>query len=205
MPGFAQLLITAASVFSELAQDVVEKKVEAVYAEAKATRASCGWMGWQVARHLLDEGGAPRALLFTGIPPGHDHYDPDLRTVRLADEVWFGTSVFAVAVAAHEAGHAIQHATDDPGYLAHRDACKAARRADTVASVARVSGIGWPAIPIASAVISRMAWNSRLRVELDASARGIALLHSFRLVADDQEERLIWHTLKAGYATYDIR
>ncbi len=44
--------------------------------------------------------------------PGHltDHYDPRSRTLRLSDEVYNGTSVAALGIAAHEVGHAIQHA-----------------------------------------------------------------------------------------------
>ena len=43
---------------------------------------------------------------------GHltDHYDPRTRTLRLSDEVYNGTSVAALGIAAHEVGHAIQHA-----------------------------------------------------------------------------------------------
>lgn len=44
--------------------------------------------------------------------PGHlsDHYDPRSRMLRLSDEVYNGTSVAALGIAAHEVGHAIQHA-----------------------------------------------------------------------------------------------
>jgi len=42
--------------------------------------------------------------------PGTDHYDPGSRTVRLGPENYDGRSLTAVAVAAHEVGHAIQHA-----------------------------------------------------------------------------------------------
>lgn len=199
------MLIAGAGAFAVFAQDMVDRKAQEVYEVAKATPAACRWMGWQVARQLLNEGGAPGTWLVTGIPNGHDHYDPDAKTVRLAEDVWFGTSVFAVAVAAHEAGHAIQDATDDPGYLANRDACKTARRADTAATIARVTGIGGPVIPIGSAVLARMAWGTRVDVERDAGARGIALIRRFGLVRDDNEERLLWHTLEAGLSTYKIR
>jgi hypothetical protein len=39
-----------------------------------------------------------------------DHYDPTTRTVNLSEDVYFGKSVAAAAVAAHECGHVIQHA-----------------------------------------------------------------------------------------------
>src|SRR5262245_14704271 len=43
-----------------------------------------------------------------------DHYDPRSRTLRLSPEVYDGRSVSSIAVAAHEAGHAIQHAVAYP-------------------------------------------------------------------------------------------
>ena len=43
---------------------------------------------------------------------GHlsDHYDPRNKVLRLSQDIYYGTSVTSVAVAAHECGHAIQHA-----------------------------------------------------------------------------------------------
>lgn len=40
-----------------------------------------------------------------------DHYDPTTRTVNLSENVYYGRSVAAAAVAAHECGHVVQHAT----------------------------------------------------------------------------------------------
>src|SRR5690606_4018260 len=41
-----------------------------------------------------------------------DHYDPTAKVLRLSPDVYHGRSLAALGVAAHEAGHAIQHATD---------------------------------------------------------------------------------------------
>ena len=43
-----------------------------------------------------------------------DHYDPTTKTVNLSEEVYYGKSVAAAAVAAHECGHVVQHATSYP-------------------------------------------------------------------------------------------
>jgi len=64
--------------------------------------------GGELARHLLDEVGlqnVPVELTETG-----DHYDPDERVVRLSKSNLDGKSISAVAIAAHEVGHAFQHA-----------------------------------------------------------------------------------------------
>lgn len=63
--------------------------------------------GGELARHLLDEAGLPNV----GVEPTDqgDHYDPDALMVRLSPEYLDGRSVTAVAVAAHEVAHAVQH------------------------------------------------------------------------------------------------
>jgi len=65
--------------------------------------------GSELARHLLDRYGLDKISVET-TAPGGDHYDPDARTVRLSPRNHDGRSITAVAVAAHEVAHAIQHA-----------------------------------------------------------------------------------------------
>ncbi len=68
--------------------------------------------GAELARHLLDEAGlhqVPVELTDQG-----DHYDPVDRVVRLGEAHFSGRSVTAIAVAAHEVGHAVQHRDDMP-------------------------------------------------------------------------------------------
>ena len=61
------------------------------------------------ARHLLDEAGLQDVGL-EPTAPNQDHYDPISRTVRLSPPHHDGRSISAVAVAAHEVAHAVQHA-----------------------------------------------------------------------------------------------
>jgi Zn-dependent membrane protease YugP len=63
--------------------------------------------GGELARHLLDKAGL-EAVKLERIDGG-DHYSPDEKTVRLSQRNFDGKSVTAVAVAAHEVGHALQH------------------------------------------------------------------------------------------------
>ena len=64
--------------------------------------------GGELARHLLDRFGMNTYRIEIANAEG-DHFDPASETVRLSEENYSGTSLTAVAVAAHEVGHAIQH------------------------------------------------------------------------------------------------
>jgi len=68
--------------------------------------------GAELARHLLDE--ADLQHVAVEVSEQGDHYDPDALAVRLTPTHHDGRSIAAVAVAAHEVSHAVQHARGDP-------------------------------------------------------------------------------------------
>ncbi|MBU8544272.1 MULTISPECIES: zinc metallopeptidase [Roseomonadaceae] len=70
--------------------------------------------GAELARHLLDEAGL-QAVRVEPTTLG-DHYDPAARAVRLLPQHHDGRSIAAVAVAAHEVGHAVQDAWGEPAF-----------------------------------------------------------------------------------------
>ncbi|MEM7055045.1 MAG: zinc metallopeptidase [Pseudomonadota bacterium] len=65
--------------------------------------------GAELARHLLDRLGL-EAVKVEQTDPGTDHYDPAARVVRLSPDNYQHASLTAITVAAHEVGHAVQHA-----------------------------------------------------------------------------------------------
>ena len=79
--------------------------------------ATAGATGEEVARRMLDSEGA--SAVGITLVPGHltDHYNPRDNSLHLSEENHSGSSVASVAVACHEAGHAIQTAR---GYLPYR-------------------------------------------------------------------------------------
>lgn len=84
-------------------------KVRGNFSKWSDVPASSGLTGAEVARLILDRNGlydVPVELV-----PGTltDHYDPIARAVRLSEPVYYGRSIAAVSVAAHEVGHAVQH------------------------------------------------------------------------------------------------
>lgn len=70
-----------------------------------------GLSGKEIAEKMLRENGIYDVKVISVEGFLSDHYNPVNKTVNLSPEVYNGTSVSAAAVAAHECGHAVQHAT----------------------------------------------------------------------------------------------
>lgn len=70
-----------------------------------------GLTGKQVAERMLRENGIYDVQVVSVNGFLSDHYDPTNKTVNLSPEVYNGNSIASAAVAAHECGHAVQHAT----------------------------------------------------------------------------------------------
>lgn len=80
-----------------------------------AERSDLPGTGGELARHLLDEAGL-RQIAVEKTDLG-DHYDPEARAVRLLPQHHDRRSVAAVAVAAHEVSHAVQHARNERAFV----------------------------------------------------------------------------------------
>jgi Zn-dependent membrane protease YugP len=86
-----------------------QMKLHSAYGKYSRVAAESGMTGAETARRILDQAG------LTDMPvaevEGHlsDHYDPTKRALFLSSDNFHGTSLAAVGVAAHEAGHALQH------------------------------------------------------------------------------------------------
>jgi len=86
-----------------------QSKVKSTFAKYLRVGSKKGYSGFQVARYILDHNGMRDVPI--ELTPGHlsDHYDPKRKVVRLSNDVFHGTSIASISVAAHETGHAIQH------------------------------------------------------------------------------------------------
>jgi len=84
-------------------------KVSSTYNRYLEVPAGSGLTGAQAARAVLDDAGLQNVPVEE--VPGHltDHYDPTKRALFLSSENFHGNSLSAIGVAAHEAGHALQH------------------------------------------------------------------------------------------------
>lgn len=84
-------------------------KVSSTFDKYTKVNSINGYSGSQVARMLLDTNGLSDVPVELTEGKLSDHYDPRQRVMRLSKDVFYGTSVASLGVAAHETGHAIQH------------------------------------------------------------------------------------------------
>lgn len=93
---------------------IAQVKVKSTYSKYSRIFSRRGYTAEQAARLILDRNGLQNVGIGRISGELTDHYDPRSNTISLSQNVYGSSSVAAIGVAAHEAGHAIQHAT---GYL----------------------------------------------------------------------------------------
>ncbi len=91
---------------------IVQAKLQSVFKKYSKVMFSGGLTGRDVAERMLHDNGIYDVKVVS--TPGHltDHYNPATKTVNLSESVYASNSVAAAAVAAHECGHAVQHAKE---------------------------------------------------------------------------------------------
>lgn len=102
------LVLIPAMIFAFWAQI----NVQMTFSRFKQVRNRRGLTAADVARRILDANGLNYVQIQRVSGELTDHYDPRAQVVRLSDSVYDSTSVAAIGVAAHEVGHACQHAED---------------------------------------------------------------------------------------------
>ncbi|MBN9350585.1 MAG: zinc metallopeptidase [Chitinophagaceae bacterium] len=90
---------------------VVQSRLKSRFAEYAKVPTSSGMSGKEVAEKMLNDNGIYDVKVVSAQGFLSDHYNPANKTVNLSPDVYNGRNVSAAAVAAHECGHAVQHAT----------------------------------------------------------------------------------------------
>ena len=85
-----------------------QAKINSAYSKYKNIVSKSNLSGCEVARKILDANGLDNIHVVEVKGELSDHYDPSRKVVRLSTNVFHGTSIASVAIAAHECGHAIQ-------------------------------------------------------------------------------------------------
>ncbi|MCQ2261521.1 MAG: zinc metallopeptidase [Bacteroidales bacterium] len=90
---------------------VASKRVESKFKKYSKIAMNYGMTGREVVEKMLYDNDIHNVTIHEVNGTLTDHYNPVNRTLNLSHDVYHGTSVAAAAVAAHECGHAVQHAT----------------------------------------------------------------------------------------------
>ena len=98
-------------IIAAIASLIASAKVSSTYKKYSNKPTARNITAEQAARRILDSNGLSSVRIESVRGNLTDHYDPRSNVIRLSDTVRNSTSVAAVGVAAHEAGHAVQHST----------------------------------------------------------------------------------------------
>jgi Zn-dependent membrane protease YugP len=196
------LIVGAVYLFSLIVQGTLKR----TYARWSGVRNSAGLPGSQVAHQILDANDMRRVRVEAVTGKLSDHYDPRTRVIRLSQPIYAIPSVAALAISAHESGHALQ---DHQGYgpLKFRTAMA------PIASLG--SRFGIPALIAGSlfgsqllVLVGVVAYVGALLlqfltlpVEFNASRRALAQLKSLQLM-DEEETEGATKVLRAAAMTY---
>lgn len=90
----------------------VNSRLKSKFKKYAASPLSSGISGREVAEKMLADNGIYDVTVTSVAGHLTDHYNPSTKTVNLSDQVYHGRSIASAAVAAHECGHAVQHATE---------------------------------------------------------------------------------------------
>lgn len=188
---------------------IASTRVKGTFNKYSQLRSMSGMNGAQVAQRVLQAAGIYDVQVRHVSGSLTDHYDPRTKTVNLSDPVYNATSVAALGVAAHECGHAIQHA---------KSYAPLSIRSALVPIANFGSMLAWPVILIglffntrssgliidigillfSAAVLFQLV---TLPVEFDASRRALVMLRTQGILADD-ELKYTRRVLKSAALTY---
>ena len=188
---------------------IASARVKGTFNKYSQLRSMSGMNGAQVAQRVLQAAGIYDVQVRHVSGSLTDHYDPRTKTVNLSDPVYNATSVAALGVAAHECGHAIQHA---------KSYAPLSIRSALVPIANFGSMLAWPVILIgllfntrssgliidigillfSAAVLFQLV---TLPVEFDASRRARVMLRTQGILADD-ELKYTRRVLKSAALTY---
>ena len=188
---------------------IASARVKGTFNKYSQLRSMSGMNGAQVAQRVLQAAGIYDVQVRHVSGSLTDHYDPRTKTVNLSDPVYNATSVAALGVAAHECGHAIQHA---------KSYAPLSIRSALVPIANFGSMLAWPVILIgllfntrssgliidigillfSAAVLFQLV---TLPVEFDASRRALVMLRTRGILADD-ELKYTRRVLKSAALTY---
>lgn len=169
-----------------------------------------GMSGAEVAQHMLQDHGISNVRVVSVVGQLTDHYNPANRTVNLSEPVYHGRNAAAVAVAAHECGHAVQHATAYSWLTMRSKLVPVVQVSSTIMPWVIMGGIlminSFPQLLVAGVVmfgLTTLFSFVTLPVEYDASNRALAWIQR-RGIVTTGEYAMSADALKWAARTYVV-
>ncbi|MFC3856452.1 zinc metallopeptidase [Chitinophaga sp. GCM10012297] len=164
---------------------LVSMRLRSKFKKYSEIRTSSGLTGAEVAEKMLHDNGIYDVKVVQGQGFLSDHYNPATKTVNLSPEVYGTPSVAAAAVAAHECGHAVQHATAYPWLTMRSKMVPAVQVSSYLVQIVLFAGIlmvqAFPQLLLGGIIlfgVTTLFSIITLPVEFDASNRALKWLDS---------------------------
>lgn len=162
---------------------IVSGLLKSRFRKYSEVRLSSGLSGREVAEKMLHDNGIYDVKVVSVNGFLSDHYNPADKTVNLSPDVYEGVNVAAAAVAAHECGHAVQHATGYAWLQLRSKLVPAVQFSNSIVPWVLMGGVlmirAFPQLLLAGIVlfaVTTLFSLITLPVEFDASRRGLAWL-----------------------------
>ncbi|MCE2935962.1 MAG: zinc metallopeptidase [Cyclobacteriaceae bacterium] len=211
--GFGALII---GIFFMVVGMIVSSRLKSKFKEYSQTHLAKDLTGAEIARLMLADHGIHDVQVISVDGQLTDHYNPANRTVNLSHDVYHGRNAAATAVAAHECGHAVQHATAY-SMLQFRSAMVPVQNVSATIlnfmMMAMMFGAFFASsvLPIKTALLIIIACYAvfalfalvTLPVEFDASKRALVWVES-RGIVNRQEHDMAKDALKWAAMTYVV-
>jgi uncharacterized protein len=191
--------IMAISVVFMLVGMLVQYRLKSKFAEYSKLATSSGLSGKEVAEKMLKENGIYDVQVISAEGFLSDHYNPLNKTVNLSPDVYAGRSVAAAAVASHECGHAVQHATAYSMLMLRSRLVPVVQISSKLSQWVIIAGLGMFGFGGGNATIlligiilfaaSTLFAVITLPVEFDASARALKWLNTANITTAPEHEK----------------
>lgn len=188
---------------------IVQSTLKRKFKKYSQVPTSSGLSGREIAEKMLSDNGIHDVSVVSVQGFLSDHYDPSKKTVNLSPDVFEGKNVSAAAVAAHECGHAVQHATAYSMLQLRSALVPMVQISSNLAQWVILIGLGLftvgggnPTVLLIGIIlfaISTLFSIITLPVEFDASARALQWLNSSHITLgkehEDAKDALKWAAL----------
>ncbi|HET9057335.1 MAG TPA: zinc metallopeptidase [Chitinophagaceae bacterium] len=192
---------------------VVQARLKARFEEYSKVATSSGLSGKEIAEKMLRDNGIYDVKVTAAEGFLSDHYNPVNKTVNLSPDVFNGRHVSAAAVAAHECGHAVQHATAYSMLMLRSRLVPIVQVSTTLSQWVVMAGLGLFGfgggsttvllIGIILFAITTLFSIITLPVEFDASNRALQWLNRTNLTTKTEHEKAA-NALKWAASTYVV-